>query len=270
MLPTLHDSVPLPVVGMALVVAFFVASEMGFAAHGRFGRKTGDGGANDEAQVLATALLLLALLLGFTFSMALGRYDTRRQIVVQEANDIGTAWLRAGLVEAPAGKALQAKLAEYARSRVSTAENSTDAGVFAARMALGAALRDQIWGLTSAAIAPDRSTAQAAALVASVNAVLDTATTRAAAVDARVPAKVIDLLIVYAGVSTFLLGYVLAAYGSQHRIATLVLFILLAMTITLILDLDRPQSGDIRVSQQPLIDLVADIGRPAPAPGPAS
>ncbi len=266
MLPVLPDSVPLAIVGIALVAAFFVASELGFVAHRRFGRTPGDGDASDEAQVLATALLLLALLLGFTFSMALGRYDTRRQIVVQEANDIGTAWLRAGLVAAPAGAALQAKLAAYAGTRVSTEANSTDPKVFDARMARGAALRNEIWDLTAAATAPDRSTAQATALVAAVNAVLDTATTRAAAIDARVPAKVIDLLIVYAWVAAFLLGYVLAAYGSHHRIATLVLYILLAMTITLILDLDRPQSGDIRVSQQPLIDLVTDIDRPVPVP----
>ncbi len=265
MLPALPDSVPLAVVGIVLVAAFFVASELGFVAHRRFGRTSGDGDASDEAQVLATALLLLALLLGFTFSMALGRYDTRRQIVVQEANDIGTAWLRAGLVAAPAGRALQAKLAEYAGTRVSTDANSNDPSGFNARMARGAVLRDQIWTLTAAAIAPDRGTAQAAALVAAVNAVLDTATTRAAAIDARVPAKVMDLLVIYAWVSAFLLGYVLGAYGSHHRIATLVLFVLLAMTITLILDLDRPQSGDVRVSQQPLIDLVADIGRPAVA-----
>ena len=75
----------------------------------------GDKSANDEVQVLSTALVLLALLLGFTFSMALSRYDERRGQVIQEANDIGTAWLRAGLYDSDAARQLQAKLHAYAR-----------------------------------------------------------------------------------------------------------------------------------------------------------
>jgi len=131
--------------------------------------------------------------------------------------------------------------------------------------AKGAVLRREIWALTAAATLPDRSTAQSAALVAAVNAVIDTATTREAAIDARVPSEVIILLIVYAGVSSFLIGYVLGAYRSRHRLATGVLFVLLAMTIVLIIDLDRPQNGSIRVSQAAMLDLVADIGPKAGA-----
>ena len=103
-LASLIDLVPLAAVPAVLVLLFLIAAEIGFRYHRRFG---GDGGAEDEVQVLSTALLVLALLLGFTFSMALSRYDERRQLVVQEANDIGTAWLRAGLVPAPHGPALQ-------------------------------------------------------------------------------------------------------------------------------------------------------------------
>lgn len=263
-LPALPDSVPLWLVGGVLVLLFVVACSIGYRVHGRLQPLVGGAGAEDETQVLSAALLLLALLIGFTFSMALGRYDTRRQIVVQEANDIGTAWLRAGLVPGAPGQTLQDRLADYAATRVATAANTGDPRLFATRIARGAALRQEIWTLTAAAVAPDRGTAQSAALVAAVNAVLDTATTRAAAIEARVPSKVIDLLVVYAIVAAFMLGNVLAAHGSQHRVATLILFTLLAMTITLILDLDRPQSGDIKISQTPLVDLVADIDRPRP------
>ena len=114
-------------IAAALGLMFWLASEIGFAAHRRFGRSGAANEANDETQVLATALLLLALLLGFTFSMALARHDTRRVEVIKEANDIGTAWLRAGLVESPAGKALQDKLGAYAATRVATADAHDDA-----------------------------------------------------------------------------------------------------------------------------------------------
>ncbi len=256
--------------GIAAVLGamFWLSSELGFMAHRRFGRSGAANEANDETQVLATALLLLALLLGFTFSMALARHDARRAEVIKEANDIGTAWLRAGLVETPAGKALQGRLGVYAATRVAKAEAHDDADddrrADEVMRSKGTALRREIWDLTAAATLPDRSTAQSAALVAAVNAVIDTATTREAAIDARVPSEVIILLIVYACVSAFLIGYVLGAYRSRHRLATGVLFVLLAMTIVLIIDLDRPQNGSIRVSQKAMLGLVADIG---PKPG---
>ena len=210
----LLDGVSLWGIAAALGVIFWLSSEAGYAAHRRFNRDDGDREASDETQVLATALLLLALLLGFTFSMALGRHDARRAEVIREANDIGTAWLRAGLVESPAGKALQDKLGAYAATRVAHAEDDAadaDTDADTAMRARGPALRRDIWALAAAATLPDRSTAQATSLIAAVNAVIDTATTREAAIDARVPAQVITLLIIYAGVSAFLIGYVLAA-----------------------------------------------------------
>ena len=260
----LLDGASLWGIALALGLMFLLSSEIGYLAHHRFGGGGSRNEASDETQVLATALLLLALLLGFTFSMALARHDTRRAEVIKEANDIGTAWLRSGLVETPAGKALQDKLGVYAATRVANADAHDDADddrrADAIMRAKGAVLRREIWALTAAATLPDRSTAQSAALVAAVNAVIDTATTREAAIDARVPSEVIILLIVYAGVSSFLIGYVLGAYRSRHRLATGVLFVLLAMTIVLIIDLDRPQNGSIRVSQAAMLDLVADIG----------
>lgn len=263
--PLWLDDLPIWAVAVLLVAGFSVAAEIGFAVQGRLARHTNraNGDASDEAQVLSTALLLLALLLGFSFSMALGRYDARRAEVVQEANDIGTAWLRAGLVDSAAARTLQSRLAEYAGTRIATPENTNDRAIREARMARGAALRTEIWSLTAAATAPERSTAGSASLVSALNAVLDTATRRSEVLAARVPNRVVTLLIGYAGVSAFLLGYVLGAYGAHHRIATLLLFVLLAMTIALILDLDRPQGGGIQVSQQALVDLVADIGRPS-------
>jgi hypothetical protein len=243
-------------VPLALLLVYFLAAEAGFLVHRWIGRG-GDDGSSDEGQVLSTALLLLALLLGFTFSIALGRFDERRQLVVQEANDIGTAWLRAGLYETPAGKALQEKLAIYAASRIGSPTRADKA-----RLAAGNRLRGEIWQLTAATTAPDRSTAQAASLVAAVNAVLDTATQREKAVAARVPGEVLLLLIVYSVVACFLLGYVLEAHGHRHRLASGTLFVLLALTVMLILDLDRPQGGYVSVDQQAMIDLVAGFPKP--------
>jgi hypothetical protein len=250
----LIDLVPLPAIPAVLLALFFVAAELGFRYHRRFG---GDGGAEDESQVLSTALLVLALLLGFTFSMALSRYDERRQLVVQEANDIGTTWLRAGLVAAPHGPALQTALADYARVRVtSPLPHETE------KLARAAALRNRVWAITATAQAA-LDGPRAVSLVSAVNAV-DTGTQREKAVAARVPGEVMLLLVVFACVACFLLGYVLDAHGHRHRFASGILFLLMGLTIMLILDLDRPADGAILVDQSAMEALVASL---APAGG---
>jgi len=255
-LATLLDAVPLAAVPAVLVVLFYIAAELGFRAHRRFG---GAGSAEDEGQVLSTALLVLALLLGFTFSMALGRYDERRQLVVQEANDIGTAWLRAGLVAAPQGAALQQVLIAYAQVRQTSPLPSETQ-----KLATAARLRELLWQRTAQAQAA-LDGARAASLVSAVNAVLDTGTTREKAVAARVPGEVIMLLVIFASVTCFLLGYVLAAHGHRHRFASGVLFVLMALTLMLILDLDRPADGAILVDQSALQELYRQLASPVAA-----
>jgi hypothetical protein len=256
-------AVPLWAVPLVLSLLLYIAAELGFRYHRRFYGNSGSSA--DETQVLSTALLVLALLLGFTFSMALGRYDERRELVVQEANDIGTAWLRAGLVPAPEGPALQGALADYARVR-----QSSPLPHETARLARAAALRDTMWARTAAA--QDRLDGpRAASLIAAVNAVIDTGTTRERAVAAQVPAEVIAMLVLFASVSAFLLGYVLEAHGSRHRAASFVLFALMGLTLMLILDLDRPREGLIRTDQTAIRDFVKGLAldpRTADNPGP--
>lgn len=249
-LADLLDQVPLAAVPAVLVALFFIACECGYHLHRRFG---GAGSTEDETQVLSTALLVLALLLGFTFSMALGRYDERRQLVVQEANDIGTAWLRAGLVPAPQGPQLQQALSDYAQVRQSSPLRSeTD------KLAAAARLREQMWQRAVQAQAT-LDGARAVSLVGAVNAVIDTGTTREKAVAARVPGEVIMLLVIFASVACFLLGYVLAAHRQRHRFASGVLFVLMALTIMLILDLDRPADGAILIDQSALQELAGQL-----------
>jgi hypothetical protein len=255
-LATLLDQVPLLAIPAVLLTIFMLSAELGFAWHRRFG---GTGGGKDESQVLSTALLVLALLLGFTFSMALGRFDERRQLVVQEANDIGTAWLRAGLVPAPHGPALQNSLRTYAGLRqTSPLPDETE------KLARAAAQRDEVWRLTGAAQAI-LDGPRAVSLVSAVNAVIDTGTQREKAVAARVPGEVMLLLVMFAAVTCFLLGYVLDAHGQRHRLASGILFALKGLTIMLILDLDRPVDGAILVDQSAMQALFASLA-PAVAP----
>jgi hypothetical protein len=101
-------------------------------------------------------------------------------------------------------------------------------------------------------------------VVSAVNAVLDTGTQREKAVAARVPGEVMLLLVIFACVACFLLGYMLDAHGHQHRFASGILFLLMGLTIMLILDLDRPADGAILVDKSAMEALVASL---APAGG---
>lgn len=258
---------PLWLLGAVFLAALSLAREAGIVLQRRMGRRERGGQASEEASFIVSASLgLLALLLGFTFSMALNRYDDRRTLVYQEAEAIGTAWLRAGLLETPDGTALQAQLRRYARSRLGLAAAGEDSRAIARAMDRGAALRAEIWRLTAAGVAPIRTTAQAAALVDSVNQVIDLATTREQTLRARVPDAVMTMLFAYAAVTALLIGYLLGAGGQPHRALTTLLFILLATAMMLILDLDRPRAGLILIDQQAMVDAIADMDRLALRP----
>ena len=94
---------PLWVIGLLLLSALTVAVALGYAGQSRLQRRAGAGiePSSGGAHLLSAVLGLLALLLGFSFSMAMDRYETRRQLVIQEANALGTTWLRVQLLDEP-------------------------------------------------------------------------------------------------------------------------------------------------------------------------
>ncbi|MEY4270525.1 MAG: hypothetical protein RLZZ58_1741 [Pseudomonadota bacterium] len=207
--------------------------------------------------VVSSAFALLGLLVAFTFGMALDRYEARRDLVVQEANAIGTAHIRTAFANEPGRTALREQLEIYAENRLAYGNATFDKkAVIAAK---SAALRAEIavagvnasQNISSAPLGPS--------LIASMNDVIDIGSAREAANLARVPPSVLFLLLGYALISAFLMGYVQADSGARQRLASRILFMLLTLSLVTILDLDRPAGGAIKVSQQPIIDLIASF-----------
>lgn len=214
--------------------------------------------ANDDASegyLLSAALALLGLLIGFTFSMALNRYDMRREALVAEANAIGTVWLRAGLVEGTAGHALRHDLRIYARQRAGLPQ----AADTLAAEDVSAAMQVRLWNDVRTAL-PAMPPPIAATLVTATTEMFDAASTRRWEREARVPVLVLDILIVSAVISAGIVGYVLGGQGRRHALVTALLFALLSLAIMLILDLDRPWSGFVTIPQAPMEATVAAIG----------
>jgi|SoiMethySBSTD1v2_1073268.scaffolds.fasta_scaffold1299882_1 hypothetical protein len=257
------DGQPLWLIALALFFALIAARELGGWIHRRtLGRK--EGREEDESArglILSALLGLLALLTAFTFSLSLNRYEVRRAIVVSEANAIGTAEMRVRLLSPPDDARLSRMLQDYARTRL--AYGLSDAAGKPALAARSAAERSGLQSAAVAALIPDARTALANLVATAINSVLDIGVEREALNAARVPGVIIFALILYNLLTATMLGFALARARARQRPATVMLFALLTLAITLILDLDRPQRGTIRIDQTPMKQLVEGF---APVP----
>lgn len=250
---------PLAALALLLLVAMIAARELGGLAHRvltRRGMRAADADGTDEGYILSAVLGLLALLVAFTFSLALNRFEERRTLVVAEANALGTAWLRTSLVDAPAP--LRTALRAYARERL--AFGLSDGADEIAAEARADALQPQVWDQALAAVRPYRTTALAGLVLDPINQAFDLAGSRHAALAARLPATVLGALCLYALASAGVLGYAMSGAGARHRIASMVMFALVVLAISLILDLDRPRDGAIRVPQGAMTDALRAMG----------
>lgn len=244
------ESLPLTLAGAAIFVLLFAGFEVGLRLPRR--RATGTEG---PTHLLSAVLGLLALLLGFTFSLALNRHETRRDLVLQEANAIGTTWLRAQLAAEPERTALRTLLRDYADARVAWSLAEDDP----AALARTGGLQRELWDATGAVVRAAPGAQLTRALLDAMNQSFDLATARVALRAAHIPAEVMTTLLLYAVLSMVMLGYILGGTGHPYRFATAMLVGLLALALVLILDLDQPREGRIQVSQQPMLDVRESI-----------
>lgn len=204
---------------------------------------------------------LLGLMIAFTFSGASSRYEFRRQMIVDEANAIGTAYLRLALLPAQAQPALRDQFRRYTEARIAVYQVLPDVEASHAKEAVATGLQQDIW--TSALAALKESPPQATIVVVpALNQMFDISTSRKIAMLSHTPVLVFAFLVVLALVCSLLAGYVMA--GSKIRNASLHFFafaVMLAGTVYLIFDLDYPRWGLIRLdfADQALLDLLADM-----------
>ncbi len=238
-------------VGLGLFGFMLLAAQAGAISRKRLARPA-RAGEDAEGYLLSATLALLGLLIAFTFSLAVSRFDARRQLVVNEANAIGTAWLRAGLAGGPQDPQLQQAIAHYTDVRLGLSTGK-DAATVERETA-----REQgvVWQALGKTVA-NAPSALVNSTVMAVNEMFDAASSRKAERAAKIPARVLEMLVLYAIMSAGIVGYVMSASGRRHLVVTSILFLLLSLAITLILDLDQPRQGSILVSQQPMLDARA-------------
>lgn len=193
--------------------------------------------------VEGSLLGLLALMLSFTFSLSNARYDQRLKIVVEEANDIGTAILRADLYPDSIRIPLKAEFKKYVDTRVEFFEAGRDLPRVAAAMDSTTAIQDRIWKIVSAAGQDKEQFHRSSQMIPALNAMIDITTTRTAMTLAKVPDLILYLLFLLCVTASFMLGY---ARGVKNDwVVTAIFALMVGITIFTIIDLDRPRSGVI-------------------------
>lgn len=207
----------------------------------------------------SAALALLGLLLGFTFSMAVSRFDARREWVLQESNAIGTAYLRTQLLPKPQSETTAALFRQYVDNRLDL-YSSGDPVYRATELRKGDELRSRLWAETMAAANGNPVSLYTSLAIQALNAVIDSDAGRLDADRNRLPISATLLLVFAAVLCLAMLGWQSALSGTRSFITTAALSLLFALVITVIIDLDRPERGLIRASQWPMIELQKSIG----------
>ena len=248
------DSLPITLVGIGLFLAMVTAAEIA----GRR-RRRGPGG-GETSPAAAASVSLLALLISFTFSLTLNRYDSRRDMVVEEAAAITMVWQRGQLQPAPARAAIAAAVNAYIDHRL---VYFSEANVDRLRGAdgPGRALRQQLWTIAAGLEADGSKPLMARALIDALSRLDDAAARRESIAREHIPITVIDLLMLFACLSAASLGYAGAVHGAVARWANTGFFILVTLAMVLVLDLDRPRTGLVTVSQLPMQELEAILER---------
>ncbi len=245
---------------LGLFIFMLLAMEIGF----RSGRRKQASVAEAITQansVLVSMLGLLALLLAFTFSAALQRYEDRSQTVVAEANAIGTTYLRARLLPGGMQDDVQALLRQYLDVRIQEGlVDATDPELHESLLHQAKLMEAQLWNHAVRAAELDKSVVTSGLFIQSLNELIDTSSTRNAALNRQVPEIVLFLMIATIVLTTATLGYASGIAGHRVTLAAFVLLILIALVVYLIIDLDRPRRGVIQVSHESMLSLQQTIG----------
>lgn len=208
--------------------------------------------------MVAATLGLLAFLLAFTFGIAATKFEERRKLVIEEANAIGTTYLRARYLPDTYKTEIETLLKEY----VSTRLEALKPGKLAQGITKSEELQDQLWAEAVAVAKQNPNSEVVGLFITSLNEVIDLHTKRmSVGVHFRLPIIIWSVLYFVAILAIGSVGYQIGLFHARYIVITLLLILTFSSVLILIVDLDRPQEGFIKVNQQPLIDLMDKINR---------
>ena len=257
MLPTemLYDvsSVAIALILFFAIVAF---NELGFRAGRYVQAKTDDEVKAMTGSIQGSILGLLALLLGFTFSMSMQRYDARSMAVIDEANTIGTAMLRVKLLPDAYRDEADAALKQYVALRAEVGSVDLTREEERARYNERAVeLQNQLWNIVTQATDADPRPVTTGAFLNSLNDMIDAQGKRNAILQQHVPETILLLLFFVFVVNGAMMGYSSGLSGKRMTVPIVLVSLLITLIVFTIIDLDRPKRGLIQVDQSVMQSL---------------
>lgn len=254
------DTIPMPLFLTGSVIAVVLAIEVGYR-HGLASRKRSVAEKESPVSAISGSILaLLAFMLAFTFGIVSNRYDARKALVRDEANAIGTAYLRTDFLPEPDRALATTLFREYVSQRLAAVQSHELDQVRKALME-AERIQQQLWQTAVDHARGDSHSEVAALYVESLNDVFDAHALRVAVgLQARIPTGIWMALFALMILGMLGVGYQTAIAGSR-RSWSMLLMLAVSFSIVnlLIASLDRPTSRFITVSQQPLADLLTSM-----------
>jgi hypothetical protein len=253
----LLDKFPLWVVFLVTVVAVLLAAEIGFRIGMWLQRRDPSSGKTPMTGAVVGGMLgLMAFLLAFTIGIVINQQNGRKEMVVTEANAVGTAYLRASFLGEPDRTSTRDLLREYVELRLAVAE---DLGLFDSGLKRSEEIHSELWSIVEGNVSQGQESAIMAQFVDSINEVIDVHSLRLAAFELRLP-RLLGIVLYAATILSFLLvGVASSADGKRDPLAILLFSLAFVTVLMIVVDLDRPQQGLLTVSQSALSDLLRQM-----------
>lgn len=211
----------------------------------------------DKSTETSGLVALLFFLLAFTFGMSGDRYDSRRKIVIEEANDIGTAILRSDLYPDSTRTLFRKDFKEYVEARISYYQVGADVKGILKADSLSQVISGKLWKRACSLSKDPANLAATQQMIPALNTMIDITTSRIAGEKAKVPESILIMLFFLALISSFYGGYSEGRKGKIDWLIQIGFCLLVSLVVLFTLDLDRPRRGfvNLDVPNQTIIDL---------------
>lgn len=249
----------LPLLGIVILVIFLAVAEVGYRIGIRMNRRLQESARSSVGFAVGGMLALLGFLVGISLSMANSYYEMRRNTLLDEANAVGTAWLRAQTVGGAQGERIQELLRQYAPLRLEALRAGAQATESNAEQTTK--LQNEMW-VAASQVARSQPSPITALLLSSLNDVFDLAAANRRNFSAGIAPHILQLLFLASVLSVGAVGYHFGLSGKRQFPVAFLLLLLWSSAIVLIVDIAQPATGRVRVDDRPMLWTIQSFGSP--------